>query len=109
MNRNEWITHAALLQQAEKPFALVTVLRAQAPTSGKAGDKAVVTADGHIHGGSVADVPNLRSSKQPDVRCLTDSHARFEFRLLKNPLNVIWAMSSNLGWPATQAARWSCH
>lgn len=50
MNRNEWITHAALLQQAEKPFALVTVLRAQAPTSGKAGDKAVVTADGHIHG-----------------------------------------------------------
>lgn len=50
MNRNEWITQAARLQAAEQPFALVTVLRAQAPTSGKAGDKAVVTADGQIHG-----------------------------------------------------------
>lgn len=50
MNRHEWITQAARLQQAEQPFALVTVLSAQAPTSGKAGDKAVVTADGQIHG-----------------------------------------------------------
>jgi xanthine dehydrogenase accessory factor len=50
MNRNEWITQAARLQAADQPFALVTVLRAQAPTSGKAGDKAVVTADGQIHG-----------------------------------------------------------
>ena len=41
MNRNEWIIQAARLQAAEQPFALVTVLRAQAPTSGKAGDKAV--------------------------------------------------------------------
>ena len=50
MNRNEWITQAARLQAAQQPFALVTVLRAQAPTSGKAGDKAVVTPDGQIHG-----------------------------------------------------------
>ncbi len=50
MNRNEWINQASKLQAAEQPFALVTVLRAQAPTSGKAGDKAVVTADGQIHG-----------------------------------------------------------
>lgn len=50
MNHNEWITQAARLQAAQQPFALVTVLRAQAPTSGKAGDKAVVTADGQIHG-----------------------------------------------------------
>ena len=50
MNRNEWITQAARLQSADQPFALVTVLSAQAPTSGKAGDKAVVTPDGHIHG-----------------------------------------------------------
>ncbi|PUE35080.1 XdhC family protein [Limnohabitans sp. Jir72] len=50
MNRNEWITQAARLQSADQPFALVTVLSAQAPTSGKAGDKAVVTADGQIHG-----------------------------------------------------------
>jgi xanthine dehydrogenase accessory factor len=50
MNRNEWITQAARLQAADQPFALVTVLSAQAPTSGKAGDKAVVTPDGQIHG-----------------------------------------------------------
>jgi xanthine dehydrogenase accessory factor len=50
MNRNEWITQAARLQGADLPFALVTVLSAQAPTSGKAGDKAVVTPDGQIHG-----------------------------------------------------------
>jgi xanthine dehydrogenase accessory factor len=50
MNQHQWITQAARLQQAEQPFALVTVLSAQAPTSGKAGDKAVVTADGQIHG-----------------------------------------------------------
>lgn len=50
MNRNEWITHVARLQNADQSFALVTVLSAQAPTSGKAGDKAVVTPDGHIHG-----------------------------------------------------------
>ena len=50
MNRNEWITHAVRLQSADQAFALVTVLSAEAPTSGKAGDKAVVTADGHIYG-----------------------------------------------------------
>lgn len=50
MNRHDWIAHAARLHAAEQPFALVTVLRAQAPTSAKAGDKALVTADGQIHG-----------------------------------------------------------
>ena len=50
MNRNDWIADAARLQAEDRPFALVTVLRAQAPTSAKAGDKALVTADGQIHG-----------------------------------------------------------
>jgi xanthine dehydrogenase accessory factor len=50
MNHNEWISQAARLQTAGEPFALVTVLRALAPTSAKAGDKAVVTPDGQIHG-----------------------------------------------------------
>ena len=50
MNPNEWITHAARLQAEQTAFALVTVLRAQAPTSAQAGDKALVTADGQIHG-----------------------------------------------------------
>ncbi|MBV2216893.1 MAG: XdhC family protein [Diaphorobacter sp.] len=50
MNRHDWINHAARLHAAEQPFALVTVLHAQAPTSAKPGDKALVTADGQIHG-----------------------------------------------------------
>lgn len=50
MNRHEWIAHAMRLQAQEQAFALVTVLRAQAPTSAKPGDKALVTADGQIHG-----------------------------------------------------------
>lgn len=50
MNRNEWIQQAHRLQMSGESFALVTVLRAQAPTSGKPGDKAVVTVDGKIHG-----------------------------------------------------------
>ncbi|UFS55604.1 XdhC family protein [Comamonadaceae bacterium M7527] len=50
MNRNEWLHQAHRLQTNGESFALVTVLRAQAPTSGKAGDKAVVTVDGKIHG-----------------------------------------------------------
>lgn len=50
MNRNEWIAQAARLQAEQTAFALVTVLRVQAPTSAKPGDKALVTADGQIHG-----------------------------------------------------------
>ncbi|HAX23216.1 XdhC family protein [Hydrogenophaga sp.] len=50
MTRNDWIAYATRLQAAQQAFALVTVLRAQAPTSAKAGDKALVTADGQIHG-----------------------------------------------------------
>jgi xanthine dehydrogenase accessory factor len=50
MNPNDWIAHAARLESEGRAFALVTVLRAQAPTSAKAGDKALVTADGQIHG-----------------------------------------------------------
>ncbi len=50
MNCNDWIADATRLQAEDRAFALVTVLRAQAPTSAKAGDKALVTADGQIHG-----------------------------------------------------------
>ena len=47
---HDWIRQAAQWQEAQQPFALVTVLRAQAPTSAKPGDKALVNADGQIHG-----------------------------------------------------------
>lgn len=44
------LTELARLRAEGTPCALVTVVRAIAPTSGKAGQKAVVTADGTIHG-----------------------------------------------------------
>jgi len=47
---HDWIRQAAQWQEAQQAFALVTVLRAQAPTSAKPGDKALVNADGQIHG-----------------------------------------------------------
>jgi xanthine dehydrogenase accessory factor len=50
MQRFDWIDEAQRLSRAQQPFALVTVLRTQPPTSAKSGDKAVVTADGRIHG-----------------------------------------------------------
>lgn len=46
----DWIATAARLQADQQPFALVSVLRVQPPASAKAGDKALVTADGAIHG-----------------------------------------------------------
>jgi xanthine dehydrogenase accessory factor len=41
---------AAVLRAAGKPFALVTVVRTEAPTSARAGAKALVDADGNIEG-----------------------------------------------------------
>ena len=41
---------AAALKASGTPFALVTVVRAESPTSAKPGAKAVVTADGEIEG-----------------------------------------------------------
>lgn len=67
MNRNDWIAQAARLQAEDRAFALVTVLRAQAPTSAKAGDKALVTADGQIHGwigGGCAQPAVLKTVRQ---------------------------------------------
>jgi len=46
----EWMAHAERLRARRQPFAFVTVLRVIAPTSARPGDKAVVTADGQIHG-----------------------------------------------------------
>ena len=41
---------AQRLQQQGEPYALVSVVRTQAPTSARAGDKALVTAQGIVHG-----------------------------------------------------------
>lgn len=50
MNHDLWMNEAQRLRQRGEVFALVTVLKAVAPTSAKPGDKAVVTAEGRIHG-----------------------------------------------------------
>ena len=50
MTPTAWLQAAHTLSQSQQPFALVTVLRVTPPTSARAGDKAVVTSDGTIHG-----------------------------------------------------------
>jgi xanthine dehydrogenase accessory factor len=67
--------HAQLLRQSGTPYALVSVVRAVAPASARAGDKAVVTADGQLHGwigGGCAQPAVLRAARL----VLADGHAR---------------------------------
>jgi len=47
---NDFFTAAQRLQQGGEPYALVSVVRTQAPSSARAGDKALVTAQGIVHG-----------------------------------------------------------
>jgi xanthine dehydrogenase accessory factor len=47
---NALFAAAQRLQQQGEPYALVSVVRTQAPTSARAGDKALVTAQGIVHG-----------------------------------------------------------
>ena len=66
---------AQRLQQQDQAFALVTVLRVQAPASARPGDKAVVTADGFVQGwigGGCAQPAVLRTVRQ----ALQDGRAR---------------------------------
>lgn len=66
---------AARLQQTGTPYALVSVVRALAPASARPGDKAVVTADGQLHGwvgGGCAQPAVLRTVRQ----VLADGRAR---------------------------------
>jgi len=58
---------AAALRAAGQPFALVTVVRAEAPTSAKPGAKALVAADGSIEGwvgGGCAQPAVVKTAKQ---------------------------------------------
>lgn len=48
--RTDTLRVAAELAERGRPFVLATVVRAVAPTSTKAGDKAVITEDGEVHG-----------------------------------------------------------
>jgi xanthine dehydrogenase accessory factor len=76
MNSTEHVLATAQrLQQAGTPYALVSVVRAQAPASARPGDKAVVTADGQWHGwvgGGCAQPAVLKTVRQ----VLDDGRAR---------------------------------
>ena len=66
---------AQRLQAQEQPFALVSVVRVQPPTSARPGDKALVTADGRIEGwvgGGCAQPAVIRTVRQ----ALADGRAR---------------------------------
>jgi len=66
---------AQRLQQLGEPYALVSVVRTQAPTSARAGDKALVTSSGILHGwigGGCAQPAVLHAVRQ----ALQDGRAR---------------------------------
>jgi xanthine dehydrogenase accessory factor len=64
---DNFLDRAAALRAAGKAFALVTVVRAEAPTSAKPGAKALVDADGNIEGwigGGCAQPAVVKSVRQ---------------------------------------------
>ena len=64
------------LKQSDRPFVIATVVRAEAPTSAKAGAKAIVTADGALNGwvgGSCTQPTVVRES----LKALQDGQPRF--------------------------------
>ncbi|NBW44143.1 MAG: XdhC /CoxI family-like protein [Betaproteobacteria bacterium] len=75
MNARQVLEAAQRLQQNDQAFALVSVLRVEAPASARPGDKAVVTADGIIHGwigGGCAQPAVLRTVRE----ALADGRSR---------------------------------
>ncbi len=67
---DEFFHKAAELQAEGKPFATATVVRSLAPTSGKPGDRAIVTLDGVMYGwigGSCAQPTVIRESRRAIV------------------------------------------
>jgi len=75
LNVTDFLERAAELSRANQPFALATVVRAEKPTSAKAGAKAIVTADGKLTGwvgGSCAQPSVIRES----LKALQDGEPR---------------------------------
>lgn len=80
---DEFFRRAGELRAAGVPFATAVVVRAERPTSGKAGDRAIVTLDGTMHGwigGSCAQPTVVREA----VRALADGTPRL-IRLSPDP------------------------
>jgi len=72
----DYLTHAHSLSEAGQPFVIATVVRAEKPTSAKAGAKAIVTADGQLDGwvgGSCTQPTVIRES----LKALQDGQPRF--------------------------------
>ncbi|MCB8960581.1 MAG: XdhC family protein [Ardenticatenales bacterium] len=80
---DEFFTRAHELLEKGIPFATALVVRAENPTSGKPGDKAIVTADGVMHGwigGSCAQPTVIEES----LKALADGEPRL-IRLSTEP------------------------
>lgn len=81
---DEFFAKAHELRRDGIPFATAIVVRAEKPTSAKPGDKAIVTADGTMHGwigGSCAQPTVIREA----LKALRADESRF-VRLSPNPL-----------------------
>ena len=48
--RNVYLEKALALNKKAEPYATAMIVRRKIPSSGKPGDKAIITKDGHIHG-----------------------------------------------------------
>jgi xanthine dehydrogenase accessory factor len=73
---NDYLATAHALSAAGRPFVIATVVRAEAPTSAKAGAKAIITADGGLDGwvgGSCTQPTVVRES----LKALADGAPRF--------------------------------
>ena len=80
---DEFYAKAEELVQQGVPFVTATVVRVEAPTSGKPGDKAIVTAGGVMHGwigGSCAQPTIIREA----LNALRAGESRL-IRLSPNP------------------------
>jgi xanthine dehydrogenase accessory factor len=63
----DFFSRAAELRRQGRPFATATVVRAERPTSGKPGDKAIITLDGEVFGwvgGSCAEPTVVQEARQ---------------------------------------------
>jgi xanthine dehydrogenase accessory factor len=84
---DEFFSKAHELIRQGLPFATAIVVRAERPTSGKPGDKAIITADGTMHGwigGSCAQPTVIREA----LKALRADESRF-VRLSPNPLEQL--------------------
>ena len=80
---DEFFIKASELIAEGVPFATATVVRAEKPTSGKPGDKAIISADGTLHGwigGSCAEPTVIKQA----LKSLEDNQSRF-LRLSADP------------------------